>query len=90
LVIPCALLLGALIGAGQGYFVAYSKIPSFIVTLAGMLIFRGLTGNMLLGQFVGPFPKAFRQSALASYPISATLAFCKQETARISSIDFRW
>ena len=59
-VIPLALLLGGLIGAAQGYFVAYSKIPSFIVTLAGMLIFRGLTGNMLLGQFVGPFPKAFQ------------------------------
>ena len=50
-----ALVLGGLIGAAQGYFIAYSKIPAFIVTLAGMLIFRGLTGNMLLGQFVGPF-----------------------------------
>ncbi len=30
-------------GAAQGYWVAYQKIPSFIVTLAGMLVFRGLT-----------------------------------------------
>ena len=59
-VIPLALLLGGLIGAGQGFFVAYGRIPSFIVTLAGMLIFRGLTGNMLLGQFVGPFAKGFQ------------------------------
>ena len=36
------------------------KIPSFIVTLGGMLIFRGLTGNLLLGQFVGPFPRGFQ------------------------------
>ncbi len=60
IVIPLALILGGLIGAGQGLFVAYGKIPSFIVTLAGMLIFRGLTGNMLLGQFVGPFAKGFQ------------------------------
>src|SRR5687767_10335355 len=36
------LALGAVIGAAQGYFIAYRKIPSFIVTLAGMLAFRGL------------------------------------------------
>jgi putative multiple sugar transport system permease protein len=60
LVIGLSLVLGGLIGAGQGLFVAYGNIPSFIVTLAGMLIFRGLTGNMLLGQFVGPFAKGFQ------------------------------
>src|SRR5205085_4366535 len=35
------LLAGALIGAAQGWFVAYHRIPSFIVTLAGMLVFKG-------------------------------------------------
>src|ERR1700738_781553 len=59
-VVGVSLLLGAVIGAAQGYFVAFAKIPSFIVTLGGMLIFRGLTGNILLGQFVGPFPKDFQ------------------------------
>jgi putative multiple sugar transport system permease protein len=59
-VVGVSLLLGAAIGAAQGYFVAFAKIPSFIVTLGGMLIFRGLTGNILLGQFVGPFPKDFQ------------------------------
>ena len=68
IVIPVAILLGGLIGAMQGYFVAFSKIPSFIVTLAGMLIFRGLTGNMLLGQFVGPFPKAFQSISAGFIP----------------------
>ncbi len=67
-VILLSLLLGAAIGAAQGYFVAYSKIPSFIVTLGGMLIFRGLTGNMLLGQFVGPFPKAFQSISSGFIP----------------------
>ena len=38
-----ALLIGLAIGAFQGVFVAYAKIPAFIVTLGGMLLFRGLT-----------------------------------------------
>lgn len=38
-----ALLLGALIGVYQGFLVSYFRIPAFIVTLAGMFIFRGLT-----------------------------------------------
>ncbi|MGL4637224.1 MAG: multiple monosaccharide ABC transporter permease [Beijerinckiaceae bacterium] len=54
--IPLCLVVGGLIGAAQGYFVAYQKIPSFIVTLAGMLVFRGLTLWLLQGQSVGPLP----------------------------------
>ena len=52
--------LGAGIGAIQGYFVAYYKIPAFIVTLAGMLIFRGLELQVLGGASVGPFPPTFQ------------------------------
>ncbi|MCL4159882.1 UNVERIFIED_CONTAM: hypothetical protein GTU68_047536 [Idotea baltica] len=51
------LATGAAIGAAQGYWVAYWRIPSFIVTLAGMLVFRGLSLWLLEGQSVGPFPK---------------------------------
>jgi putative multiple sugar transport system permease protein len=54
------LLLGALIGGTQGYFTAYYKIPAFIVTLAGMLIFKGLALTVLGGASVGPFPKIFQ------------------------------
>ena len=54
------LLVGALIGAAQGYWVAYFKIPSFIVTLAGMLVFKGLALAVLQGQSVGPFPPTFQ------------------------------
>jgi putative multiple sugar transport system permease protein len=52
--------LGALIGGTQGYFTAYYKIPAFIVTLAGMLIFKGLALTVLGGASVGPFPKVFQ------------------------------
>ncbi len=53
------LVVGGLIGATQGYFVAYFGIPSFIVTLAGMLVFRGLTYVIVQGSSIGPFPSAF-------------------------------
>ena len=54
------LLLGGLIGASQGYWIAYLKIPSFIVTLAGMLVFKGLALAVLGGKSVGPFPAEFQ------------------------------
>ena len=58
-VIVC-LALAAVIGGVQGYFTAYYKIPAFIVTLAGMLIFKGLALTVLGGASVGPFPKTFQ------------------------------
>ncbi len=54
------LVLGGLIGAAQGYWVAFHKIPSFIVTLAGMLVFKGLALAVLQGSSVGPFPEEFQ------------------------------
>jgi putative multiple sugar transport system permease protein len=54
------LVCGGVIGAAQGWFVAYMKIPSFIVTLAGMLVFKGLSLALLQGQSVGPFPEQFQ------------------------------
>ncbi|MFD5244460.1 multiple monosaccharide ABC transporter permease [Amycolatopsis sp. NPDC058340] len=64
---PIALLItlavGAVIGAWQGYWVAYFGIPAFIVTLAGMLIFRALTLTVLGNQGIGPFPDEVRTLA---------------------------
>jgi putative multiple sugar transport system permease protein len=60
--------LGALIGGVQGYFTAYYKIPAFIVTLAGMLIFKGLALTVLGGASVGPFPKSFQLLASGYVP----------------------
>jgi len=54
------LVVGGLIGAAQGWFVAWLRIPSFIVTLAGMLVFKGLALALLHGQSVGPFPETFQ------------------------------
>ncbi len=62
------LAVGAAIGAFQGYWVAYIKIPAFIVTLAGMLIFRGLTFILLQGESVGPFPVDFQRISSGFIP----------------------
>ncbi|GGN60053.1 ABC transporter permease [Actinoplanes lobatus] len=57
--IALGLLVGALIGAWQGFWVAYIGVPAFIVTLAGMLLFRG--GNQYIGNAdTVPVPEGFR------------------------------
>jgi putative multiple sugar transport system permease protein len=67
-VVAVSLLIGAAIGAFQGYWVSYLKIPAFIVTLAGMLIFRGLTIALLRGESVGPFPRGFQNISSGFIP----------------------
>jgi putative multiple sugar transport system permease protein len=68
LTVCIALLVGSLVGAFQGYWVAYLKIPAFIVTLAGMLIFRGLTFVLLQGESIGPFPTGFQKISSGFIP----------------------
>jgi putative multiple sugar transport system permease protein len=53
------LLVGGLAGAWQGFWIAYMQIPAFIVTLAGMLLFRGLTLVLLYGGTIGGLPSEF-------------------------------
>ena len=55
------LVVGAVAGSVQGFLIAYLGIPSFIVTLAGMLLFRGLTEIFLQGQTLGPFPDGLQK-----------------------------
>ncbi len=63
-----ALLIGVAVGAFHGYFIAYWRIPAFIVTLAGMLIWRGLTMVILKGQTKSPFAKSFQAIAAGYLP----------------------
>jgi len=58
-----ALLVGLAVGAWQGFWVAYVGIPAFIVTLAGMLLFRGMTYQVLDNVSLSPFPHTYQQIA---------------------------
>lgn len=60
LAIIIGLLIGVIIGIWQGFWIAYVRIPAFIVTLGGMLLFRGLTTTMLKGLTLSPFPESFQ------------------------------
>nr|WP_226668535.1 multiple monosaccharide ABC transporter permease [Metabacillus litoralis] len=68
LAVIISLLLGAIIGAWQGFWIAYVKIPAFIVTLAGMLLFRGLTLVVLEGKSIAPFPETFKKISSGFIP----------------------
>ncbi|MFD9330186.1 multiple monosaccharide ABC transporter permease [Streptomyces sp. NPDC060065] len=68
LAVVLCLAMGALAGAAQGFFIAYLGIPSFIVTLAGMLVFRGMTEIFLEGQTLGPFPEGLQKVANGFLP----------------------
>ncbi|MGO2097013.1 MAG: ABC transporter permease subunit, partial [Candidatus Microbacterium stercoravium] len=55
-----AVIVGLLVGAWHGFWVAVVGIPAFIVTLAGMLLFRGLTAVVLGNTSLSPFPAEYK------------------------------
>jgi putative multiple sugar transport system permease protein len=57
--IPLMLITGILIGVWQGFWIAYRRVPPFIVTLAGMLVFRGLSNVVLNGLTLAPIPQEY-------------------------------
>ena len=61
LTIIVTLALGLVLGAWNGWWVAYRKVPSFIVTLAGMLAFRGILIGITSGTTVSPTTEAMSQ-----------------------------
>jgi D-xylose transport system permease protein len=54
------LVLGAIIGGLQGMLISYRRVPAFIVTLAGLMIFRGAVKGATGGETVGPLPAEFK------------------------------
>lgn len=64
------LLVGLLLGAWQAFWIAYMRIPPFIVTLAGMLTFRGLAWSTLDGKTISPFPMEFTRFFNSYIPAS--------------------
>ena len=68
LAILLCLVIGGAIGAWQGFWIAYVKVPAFIVTLAGMLVFRGLTIVVLGGRTISALPTQFRALSAGFIP----------------------
>jgi D-xylose transport system permease protein len=60
LAILFGLALGALIGAFNGYLIAYAGIPSFIVTLGGLIAYSGMAWWVIRGETVAPMDKTFK------------------------------
>lgn len=69
------LVVGLLIGVWQGYWVAYRGVPGFIVTLAGMMSFRGLCLGVTGGASVGPMNLSFRIIGQGYLPKFTNLPF---------------
>ena len=69
------LLIGALVGAWQGFWIAYFGIPAFIVTLAGMLVFRGAAQIALGNQQISFFPIEFRAIGSGFLPAFGTTGY---------------
>lgn len=58
--VAVALLVGTIIGIWQGVWVAYGQVPAFIVTLGGLLIFRGSILGITKGVNIGPMDSSFQ------------------------------
>lgn len=66
--IAICLLAGIAIGMWHGFWIAYVQIPPFIVTLTGMLLFRGLTLVVLQGLTLSPFPGSYLGLSTGYFP----------------------
>ena len=60
LAILAGLLVGTLIGGFQGYMIAYGTIPAFIVTLGGLLVWRGVGFLVARGETIAPVDATFK------------------------------
>ena len=73
--ILACLIIGTMIGAFHGFFIAYIHIPPFITTLAGMLLWRGVATIVLDGKPIAPFPQRYLNlfESFAPNPSEATV-----------------
>ena len=71
--IALCLLAGVLVGMWHGFWIAYVRIPPFIATLTGMLLFKGLGSLILNGQTLAPFPASYLGLSTGFFPDIFTL-----------------
>ncbi|MGL9720563.1 xylose ABC transporter permease XylH [Symbiopectobacterium sp.] len=88
LTIVVTLFLGLLLGAWNGWWVAYRKVPSFIVTLAGMLAFRGILIGITNGTTVSPTSSAMAQIGQSYLP--AGMGFTLGVAGLLTFVAWQW
>lgn len=81
--IGSALLVGLIAGLWQGVWVAYGKVPAFIVTLGGLLIFRGAILGITRGVNIGPMHPTFRDLGQAYLSATTGIVLCALAVAGI-------
>ena len=79
LAIVASLLVGALAGAFNGFWVAYVGLPSLVVTLAGLIGYRGVASILIEDESIGNFPAWFeamgQQGLIGPFPFALLLFF---------------
>lgn len=88
LTIVVTLILGLLLGTWNGWWVAYRKVPSFIVTLAGMLAFRGILIGVTNGTTVSPTSASMSQIG-QSY-LSGGVGFSLGAIGLVAFVAWQW
>jgi D-xylose transport system permease protein len=68
-----SLVAGLMIGMFNGWWVAYKKVPSFIVTLGGYLVFRGMLVGMTKGTTIAPLGNMFNMIANTYLPAGTSM-----------------
>ena len=84
--IALCLITGILIGMWQGFWIAYVRIPAFIVTLAGMLLWRGVALLILNGLTISPFPEDYLVYFTSFLPGSSSPIFVSTATMLTAAV----
>ncbi|MBU2937045.1 MULTISPECIES: sugar ABC transporter permease [Pacificibacter] len=88
--IVAGLLIGALIGAAQGWLIGYHGIPAFIVTLGGLLVWRNVGWYLTDGATIGPLDKTFILFGGINGTLGATWSWIVGIVAAAISLFFIW
>ncbi len=86
--IAAGLLAGALVGAFHGFLIAYAQIPSFIVTLGGLLVWRGVAYLLARGETISPLDPTF--NLLGGGPYGSIGAFWSWVVGIVACILIIW
>jgi putative multiple sugar transport system permease protein len=84
--VPLCLLCGLAIGAWHGLWIAYVRIPPFIVTLAGMLLWRGVALLILDGLTISPFPQNYLGAFTSFLPATTNAGLIAAVTRAVGVI----